>query len=288
MNASIIIPSLNSPLIGQVIEHLERQSALPEIGEVLVVGKDDAGLVRDSDLIRFIDTLRPVSAPAARNIGLAEAKHDLFVFLDSDCLPDSNWLAEHMAAHRAGHMVVGGGVHPGADSYWALSYNLTLFHEFLSTSAAGPKRYLPTLNLSVERQAVEAAGCLDETLIRGQDIEWTIRLNQAGYPPYFWPQAAVEHRHNRDTFSRVWRDCVRSGYYMRRVRLHNPGDLEAPELLGSRAAVLLLSPLIAAWASARFVVSEPRTALAHWLSWPAIYLSKLAWCVGASRINPPG
>ncbi|MCZ7670862.1 MAG: hypothetical protein M5U34_28770 [Chloroflexi bacterium] len=119
-------------------------------------------------------------------------------------------MAAHLAAHDAGYAVVGGGVLPDGENYWALSYNLTMFHDYFSTTTPGPLPLLPTLNLSVERRVIEEVGLLNEALPRSQDLDWTTRMNEAGFQPYFWPEAAVQHQHNRTTFGRFWRDCFRA------------------------------------------------------------------------------
>jgi glycosyltransferase involved in cell wall biosynthesis len=287
MTISIIIPSLNSPLIGQVLDNLQAQKSWSTVSEVLVVGKDDLTLVDEDKIIRLVDTGQPVKAPVARNIGIKESSSDLLLFLDSDCLPQENWINEHLRAQASGHQIVGGGVVPSGENYWSLSYNLTLFHEFYSTAPAGARDYLPTLNLAVQRQIIEDVGLLDETLARGQDIEWTIRMSRKGYRPYFWPEAGVVHEHGRDTVSKVWRDCARSGYYMRRVRLLNSDMIEAPWWLRDQYKVGLLSPIIAAGATGRMVFNRSETIMQHWYTLPMIYITKIAWCWGASRKTPP-
>jgi GT2 family glycosyltransferase len=142
------------------------------------------------------------------------------------------------------------------------------------------------LNLSVERRVIEAAGPLDETLPRSQDMEWTARMNRAGYPPTFEPGAAVEHRHNRTGFRSVWDDCARSGRYSRRVRLRHGDLLDTPRLLRHPYLVRLLSPLIALGATGRIVARQPVLLSRHFTALPAIYLTKLAWAWGAGEPGP--
>lgn len=286
-NVSIIIPSLNSPIIAEVIAAIRQQEAAEAIREILVVGKDEAGLLPPDDLTRLLDTGRPVPPGTARNSGIQAAAGDLLLFLDSDCLPQPGWLAAHLAAHAAGHAVVGGGVLPDGENYWALSYNLTMFHEYFSTASPGKRPLLPTLNLSVERRVIDQVGLLDESLPRSQDLDWTTRMNAAGFQPYFWPTAAVQHRHNRTSWRKVWQDCARSGHYARQARLAHRQTLGTPLWLRWRGLVLLLSPLIAAGVTARMVRQRPFIFRQHWYTLPAIYLTKIAWCWGASRAHPP-
>lgn len=283
MPISIIIPSLNSPLIHRVIEHLQAQTAAAQIGEILIVGQDEAGLIPHAAHIRLLDTGQPVNSAIARNLGIEAARYDLLLFLDSDCLPRPDWLAQHLQAQKEGYPVVGGGVLPEGENYWSLSYNLALFHEYYSSNPPAPYPYLPTLNLAVQRQVIEKVGGLNSELPRAHDIEWTVRMRRAGFPLYFWPAAAVYHQHNRTTAVKVWRDCARSGFYMRQIRLHHPDWLPSPGWLRSRPLILLLSPLIAAGVTGKIVLARPRTFSQHWYTLPALYLTKLAWCWGAGR-----
>lgn len=280
---TIIIPSLNSPIIDQVTAIVADQEGYGRQDEILVVGKDDANLLRSVPEARLIDTERPVDASTARNMGIEAAKGELLIFLDSDCLPAVGWLQAHRAAHEAGHEVVGGGVLPEGDDYWHLTYNLTMFHEVLTTAPAGYRPLLPTLNLSVERQVIEAIGGLDVSLPYSHDLDWTTRMREGGYFPYFWPAAAVQHQHNRHNLAQVWRDCTINGRYARQVRVRHQAALQTPFFLRYRMLTLALAPAIAAAVTARIIKRRPEVMLAHAATWPAIYLTKIAWCWGASR-----
>ena len=280
---SVIIPSLNSPLISSVVDAVLAQDGFGSGDEIIVVGRDETMQLSQRAQVRFIDTGRPVTAPVARNIGIGAAQSDLLLFLDSDCLPQAGWLREHRRAHDSGHPVVGGGVLPVGDNYWHLVYNLTMFHELFSTEAAGARPFLPTLNLSVERPVITEVGLLDTGLMRSQDLDWTTRMKAAGFMPYFWPKASIRHEHNRRTARQVWRDASTIGTYASQVRLRHEDVLGTPAVLRNRYATLLLSPLIALYVTARIIVKRPGTMLRHLSTWPGIYFSKIAWCWGASR-----
>jgi GT2 family glycosyltransferase len=182
---------------------------------------------------------------------------------------------------------VGGAVLAAGSNYWALTYNLALFHEFLPSTLRGPRPYLPTLNLSVARAVIERAGVMDEQLARGQDIDWTARMRAAGFVPHFEPAATVRHEHNRTTLAAVWRDCARSGYFMRQVRLAAPERFAGALWLHNRLGLLLLAPLIAAAVTGRILLQHLGLFLRHGSTLPGLYLTKLAWCWGGSRRDPP-
>lgn len=286
MKVSIIIPSLNSPIIDTVLDKIKCQTAHAAIGEILIVGKDELNVLQkiEAPLARLIDTGTAVNAAKARNIGIQYAQHDLLIFLDSDCLPQPDWLAEHLRVQAEGHAVVGGGVAPTGSNYWSLSYNLTLFHEFFATNTAETKNYLPTLNLSIHKTVIDTVGLLNESLGRGQDIEWTTRMQRAGFTPFFEPRATVVHQHNRRSFTAVWRDCARSGYHMRQVRMQYPELFKGAQLLNNRFVLLLLSPIIALAITFNIVQKHLLLFQEQWNTIPAIYLTKIAWCWGAAGL----
>jgi hypothetical protein len=45
---AIIIPSLNAPLIDQVLETVLKQDQIDRVREILVIGRDESGLVKES------------------------------------------------------------------------------------------------------------------------------------------------------------------------------------------------------------------------------------------------
>ncbi len=286
-STTIIIPSLNSPLIARVVDAVVRQIEEQPDCNVIVVGRDDEGLLPDEPGLTFIDTGEPIMAAAARNRGIEATEAEILIFLDSDCIPEPNWLSEHLAAQEAGYRVVSGGIVPEGANYWQLVYNLTLFHEVLSVESPGSRDFLATLNLSVHRSVVETVGALDESIDRVEDVDWTTRMRKAGITPYFWPKAAVRHEHNRRSMSSVWHDCALSGYHMRRLRLSHAGWLRAPGVLRYRKLILLLSPLIASWATIRIIYRRPVILVRFPHTIPAIFLTKIAWCWGASRKEAP-
>ena len=192
-----------------------------------------------------------------------------------------------MESQARGNVITGGGVFPDGGSFWETVYNLTLFHSFMINAPRGPRSFLPTLNLSVRRRVFSEVGLFSSQLARGEDVDWSIRALRTGYQPYFEPAAAVRHLNGRRTLPEVWQDCAASGYFMRHVRLQNPDLLRAPRTLRYRWLIPLLSPLIASWATWRIVRKQPLFYAGHPRTLAAIFLTKLAWCAGASSKGSP-
>ncbi len=279
---SVIIPNLDSPTVDRTVRAVLAQRGLAIAPEIIVVGRDGPGRLAGLDGVRLLLTGGPRYPGAARNLGIAVAVGEVLAFTDADCEPEPDWLAAHMARQAAGSTVVGGAVLYDADSYWTLADNLSMFHESDAALPAGPRPYLPTLNLSVHRRAVEAAGLMDPDLRCGEDLDWTIRLAVAGHRPFFEPAARVWHRPSRGDWRAVWAHWRQSGSWMVGVRRRHRGVLSAPAWLAHPALVRLLSPGIALVATAR-LFGPGGPGRRHWRTLPAVYLTKLAWCSGAAR-----
>jgi GT2 family glycosyltransferase len=201
---SVIIPSLNSPLIDQVIDALERQTAHDQIREVIVVGQDRYGRVPPQ--VRFIQTPQPISAAAARNMGAQLASGTYLLFIDSDCVAAPDLVERLLACHAQGQAVVGGGVALESGDYWIECDNLLTFATSLSFIPAGPRLYLPSLNFSIIHELFTTLGGFDESFSRaaGEDIDLSWRLRQRGHALFFEPRAVVYHRPQRSSAGAVW------------------------------------------------------------------------------------
>ncbi len=201
---SVIIPNLHSPLIGDVIDSIAAQTERRLISEILVVGQDRHGLVKPP--ARHIETLQPVSAARARNLGAACARGHYLLFIDSDCIamPD---LIERIAVHiRKGTSVICGGVAIEPGKYWTTCDNLLVFADYLDTSPAGERPWAPSLNLCIQRLLFCRAGGFDERFpgAAGEDTDLTLRLRTIGITIMFEPRGRVIHCHRRATPRAVW------------------------------------------------------------------------------------
>lgn len=283
---SIVIPNLHSPVLDQTLRSIRGQTFDLEHVEVLVVGQDRYGLVHEDALVRFVETGQPMAPAAARNLGLSQATGEIVAFIDADCVAAEDWLANLVSAYRADpdRTVVGGAVGFGHHNYWTLSDNISTFYRFLPSHEPGERPHLPSLNFSARRQALEAVGGFDERYPRpaGEDTDLCLRLRQAGHTLYFEPRAVVYHQPPRRSIGALLRHARDFGRYTPRMRSEYGDLLGWPAFLTQPAAVLALSPVLAAGVTGRIFAANPELRR-YWYTAPAIFLTKLAWCVGAAQ-----
>ena len=223
---SIIIPNLHSPIIDQVIAALTVQTA-PAL-EIIVVGQDRYGLVPTD--VTFIQTERPISAAAARNLGARHAHGEYLLFIDSDCLACPQLIERLSICHIYGKHIIGGGVAPESNSYWSYCDNLLVFADVLNTATAGERALLPSLNLSMPRGIFLELGGFDERYpgAAGEDLDLSLRLRAAGYHLHFEPGAWVAHQPQRADARSVWEHLRGFGRAHVRVQQQHAAMMPSP------------------------------------------------------------
>jgi mycofactocin system glycosyltransferase len=147
---------------------------------------------------------------AARNTGLAAASTELVAFLDSDCVPEPDWL-DRLLPHFADPAV--GAVAPRIVPHEAGTSWLARYEGASSTLDMGARpsivrpgarvSYVPGAALVVRRSAA-GAGFADG-LVVGEDVDFIWRLAAAGWRVRYEPSATMGHDHRvrfRAWFSR--------------------------------------------------------------------------------------
>jgi len=279
---SIIIPNLNSPLIGEVIKAI-KQEVNNHPCEIIVVGKDKWNILQHySEDIKFIDTIHPIGAGRARNIGIEQSNGNWLFFIDADCIPQQNWMENLIRRMQEGWNVVGGGVKSDDENFWPLVYNIAMFHEFFISKRKEIKKYLPTLNLAVKREVMNKVGLLNEDLRRCEDLEWTLRMTQSGYRLIFEPTAAILHKPIDLSFKRLKDIFYTDGFYSIQNRIKFKKLYKMPEILGHSLVWKLLSSLISAYTTLKIFITtqEFRNNLS---TIPSVYILKFCWCLGAAE-----
>lgn len=286
LRVSVVIPNLHSPLIGEVLAALRVQTYPPV--EICVVGQDRFGLIQSDQMVRFLETPRPISPARARNLGAWNASGDILLFLDSDCLAAPDVIERLMARHRDGAKVVGGSVAIESNKYWIVCDNLLVFASVLSSEPAGARPDLPSLNFSIDRQLFIELGGFDERFpyAAGEDTDLCLRLRRRGYTNDFEPSASIRHRPQRASARAVWNHLRMFG------RVHYDLQERYPDLLPSLLAridprfagmLIALAPLLAILDIMLLFVRQP--ALRRYpLALFGMVWGKIGWYVGAAEM----
>ncbi len=287
---SIVIPARNEAAgIGKTLLAIHAQE-LPDGVDVEVLVVDDASTDRTPSIAeangaRVIDVEGTAGGnPArARNRGAAETSGDPIVFLDADCVPCPGWLSALLAAHDAGHAVVGGALDlPDGLPYTARCDYYCGFYLIHSRRPAGEVPHHPPPNLSVRRGAfmrTERFSDYAPFAYTNEERAWQRTAREAGHTIWFEPAARVEH-HNRAGFSNLLKRNYRWAYTAIASKNTSGSARMAWMYRFPRLMVLMSLPLalvhtayiVGCWA--RVGVLEPLLML------PAIFVSRLAYAAG--------
>jgi len=251
--ASVVIPSYNrAQTLRKVLAALKSQTVGRNALEVIVVddGSTDAteeavrDYRRDSPLELSYHKQANRGPGAARNAGIARAKHPLLVFLGDDVIPDPRLIEEHLACH-ARHGAPSDLAVVGYTT-WAPRLKPSPFLRFIGEegpqfhyAAAREDTPLPwgffyTSNLSLPRSLLDRVDSLFEEDLRiWEDGELGYRLVRAGMRLYYNPRAVGYHDHETDV-RRYCQRLVDSGRFSR-ILLRKHPELE-PQLRSTRQA----------------------------------------------------
>lgn len=148
--------------------------------------------------VKLVKTINKNLA-ASRNVGLPHCTGQLIAMTDDDAEVFPDWITRMKRVHRE-HPEAGavGGEVIGADNH-ALISRIADEVTFKRHTTEQRVRNLPGVNVSYKREVVQAVGPQDETLFRGEDVDYNWRIKQLGYEIIYHPAVRVLH-HHRSTF----------------------------------------------------------------------------------------
>ena len=148
--------------------------------------------------VRLVKTVNKNLA-ASRNIGLAHCTGEIVAMTDDDAEVFPDWVIQMKRVH-AEHPEAGGvgGAVIGADSDKDLLSLIADVATFSSPPTPGYVRTIAGVNVSYKRVVLRAVGLQDETLFRGEDVDFNWRIKKLGYEIYYDPEIKVLHHHRPD------------------------------------------------------------------------------------------
>ncbi len=292
LDFSVLVCTCNRhALLAQCLAALGKCDELPD--EIVIVNGGDeradavvnafretvAGKVE----IKLVKTINKNLA-ASRNIGLPHCTGDIIAMTDDDAEVFPDWVMQMKRAHAA-HPEAGavGGAVLGADQDSLVS-RIADHVTFPSPSSAAYVRTLPGVNISYKRDAVQRVGPQDETLFRGEDVDYNWRVKKLGYEIWYDPAVRVLH-HHRPTLRKFLNQHYMYGraYYLVRRKWQDmycvyPHQLRTARdflKLANFVAAVFYLPLISAQA-----ISPQRDRV---LALPLLFLVGICWRGGMVR-----
>lgn len=232
---SIIIPLYNRPreideLLGSLVQ--QQYSHF----EVLVI---EDGSIQDARTIvegyrDRLDVHYHVKTNGgqgfARNFGFQHARGDYFIIFDSDCLIPPDYLTQVIAFFSHTPLDAYGGPDAAHESFTpiqkAISYSMT--SPFTTGGIRGNRRHLGvfhprSFNMGVSRKVWEQVGGFKLTRL-GEDIEYSIRIQRAGFKIGLIPEAVVFHKRRTD-FKQFYKQLHFFGRARINIYKHFPTEL---------------------------------------------------------------
>lgn len=193
---SVIIPHLND------LENLDRclallaQQTFAQPVEIIVV---DNGSKSGFDSVRDVVGARgnviqaeSRGAGPARNVGVTASRGAIIAFIDSDCRPDADWVAQGVAT-LANCDVAGGAVRVDVENPEDMTPTeaFELVFAFRNAMYVRSKGFTVTASMFVRRNVFEAVGPFRVGV--SEDMDWCHRARKLGYRLGYAPKAVVGH-----------------------------------------------------------------------------------------------
>ncbi|MBM4055978.1 MAG: glycosyltransferase [Planctomycetes bacterium] len=249
-NVSVIVPAYNAEkIIGQCLQALKQQNYPSESYEIILVNdgsRDETGKVAQNFNIKYF--WQGNQGPAtARNKGAKEAKGEIILFTDSDCVPDPNWIKEMIAPFNDQNvMAVKGAYRNKQKSIVARFAQLEFEERFEMLKKAESIDMVDTYSAGFRKETFLQLGGFDTSfpVANNEDTELSYRMSKMGYKMVFNPNAIVVHLGHPDSIKRYTRLKFWRGYWRMVVYKKFPDkmlkDTYTPQTLKLQILFLLI------------------------------------------------
>lgn len=264
---SIIVPVYNRP--DEIEDLLQSLAAQSDKDFEIVIVEDGSTIKCQNQCEAFAHCVNiryfyknNEGRSIARNYGMDRADGDYFVFVDSDCILPSDYIANlRHCLIQSGADCFGGpdSAHDSfTDTQKAINYAMT---SFLTTGGIrGGKvqmeKFVPrTFNMGYSREVYEKAGGFREMF--SEDIDMSTRVRLAGFAPQLFRDVIVYHK-RRGNLAKFWRQVHVFGMSRITLQLLYPGSMKLvhwlPAIFVIGALALIIASFFWKWAIIPLVV----------------------------------
>lgn len=194
LTTSLILLTRNSAeTASKCLDSIMTQTRPPD--EVIVV--DGSSNDQTEEIVRRYP-VKVIREPGlgygyARNLGLANSTGEIVLFIDSDCYAERDWI-ERLIGHFKDPNVSGV---TGALKLWNTTHDVARFLACVGGRMDPPEKntveVCPTMNLAIRRKIIDEVGGFDETLVRGEDTDFTYQVTRT-HRIVYEPRAVVHFR----------------------------------------------------------------------------------------------
>ncbi len=202
MKTTVFICTYNrGKLISGTLQSIiNNQKKKPD--EIIIVnggGENDCREVLDEwkkvfTPLKIINT-KNKNLASSRNIGLKNCHGDIIIQTDDDARPFPDWIEKIVKAHlKYPNCGAIGGRVIDATKRTFLS-KIADVSTFPSYSTVKKVRSIPGVNSSYKKEVINIVGKYDETLFRGEDVDYNWRVKLIGWDILYHPEIKVKHIH---------------------------------------------------------------------------------------------
>lgn len=251
---TLLVPLYNRP---EEIDELLHSLTLQTCSEFDVVVVEDGSDIPAEDIVgRYTDQLaityvtKSNGGPGpARNFGVEHASGNYVVFLDSDCIIPTQYVASVLTALTEQFTDAFGGPDRAHESFTTVQKSINYSMTSLLTTGGirGRKKSVEkfhprSFNMGVSRAAFDALQGFSEMRF-GEDVDFSMRLMEAGYSTQLIESAYVYHKRRTD-YRKFFKQVFNSGAARVNLSKRHPGTLKAvhtlPSLFVVGSAILIL------------------------------------------------
>jgi glycosyltransferase involved in cell wall biosynthesis len=239
-SASIIIPTFNgASRIGNCLDSLVKQTTGRDV-EILVV--DDGSTDNTANVVRSYSSVRIISqanaGPAsARNRGAIEARGDILLFTDDDCVPMPDWLEAMLESFQDTEVVGAKGIYRTHQKSLAARFVQIEYEDKYRLMARLPSiDFIDTYSAGFRRDRFLEMTGYDTSfpVACAEDVELSYRMSARGWKMKFVPAAIVYHTHP-DTFSHYLKKKYKFAFWRVLAVRKNPSkgvkDSHTPQIM---------------------------------------------------------